>query len=41
MTNKIYVANLNSNTVTVIDGVTGNTTTVPVGHSPTRWPSMR
>jgi YVTN family beta-propeller protein len=31
LTNKIYVANLNQNTVTVIDGATNNTTTVPTG----------
>ena len=33
-TNKIYVTNLVSSTVTVIDGVTRNTTTVPVGSYP-------
>src|SRR4029077_4569285 len=34
MTNLIYVANQDSNTVTVIDGVTNNTTTVVVGTLP-------
>jgi YVTN family beta-propeller protein len=33
-TNKIYVANQNSDSVTVIDGVTNNTTTVWIGSSP-------
>jgi YVTN family beta-propeller protein len=33
-TNKIYVGNLNSNTVTVIDGATNNTATVAVGQFP-------
>src|SRR5260370_13795952 len=35
VTNKIYVANQNSNNVTVIDGATNSTTTVPVGGGPT------
>jgi YVTN family beta-propeller protein len=34
VTNKIYVANLNSNNVVVIDGATNGTTTVSVGSSP-------
>ena len=34
VTNKIYVANSDSNNVTVIDGATNSTTTVPVGHRP-------
>jgi len=34
VTNKIYVANQGSNSVTVIDGVTNNTTTVSTGASP-------
>ncbi len=34
VTNKIYVANLDSNNVTVIDGVTKTTTTVPAGTNP-------
>ena len=34
VTNKIYVANTNGYTVTVIDGVTNNTTTVNVGKYP-------
>jgi YVTN family beta-propeller protein len=33
-TNTIYVANFNSNSVTVIDGATNNTTTVAVGNGP-------
>jgi YVTN family beta-propeller protein len=33
-TNQIYVANLQSNTVTVIDGATNNTTTVAAGTNP-------
>jgi YVTN family beta-propeller protein len=33
-TNKIYVVNQNSNSVTVIDGTTNNTATVAVGASP-------
>ncbi len=33
-TNKVYVANANSNNVTVIDGRTYSTTTVPVGQYP-------
>ncbi len=33
-TNKIYVANLSSNNVTVIDGTTLATTTISVGTSP-------
>ncbi len=33
-TNKIYVANQNGNSVTVIDGATNNTTTVWTGGSP-------
>src|SRR5260370_7662809 len=33
VTNKIYVQNANSNSVTVIDGATNNTTTVPVGNT--------
>ena len=42
VTNKIYVANYNSNTVTVIDGATNSTTaTVSVGVSPRPWPSTR
>jgi YVTN family beta-propeller protein len=31
VTNKTYVANQDSNNVTVIDGATNNTTTVPAG----------
>src|SRR5579864_8282996 len=34
VTNKIYVPNLNSNNVTVIDGATHNATTVAVGTNP-------
>jgi len=34
VTNKIYVANDSSNTVSVIDGVTNGTTTVAVGARP-------
>ena len=34
VTNKIYVANQNSNTVTVIDGVTNSTAIVATGRSP-------
>ena len=34
VTNKIYVANFNDGTVTVIDGVTNQTTTVQVGGTP-------
>ena len=34
VTNKVYVANSGSNNVTVIDGATNATTTVPVGTSP-------
>ena len=34
VTNKIYVANENSNNVTVIDGATNTTTTVAVGTFP-------
>ena len=34
VTNRIYVANENSNTVTVIDGATHATTTLPVGSGP-------
>jgi YVTN family beta-propeller protein len=34
VTNKIYVANLGSNTVSVIDGATNNKTTVNVGSGP-------
>jgi len=34
VTNKIYVANVSSNDVTVIDGATNGTTTVAVGSSP-------
>ncbi|TGU54255.1 YVTN family beta-propeller repeat-containing protein, partial [Mesorhizobium sp. M00.F.Ca.ET.186.01.1.1] len=34
VTNKIYVANLNSNNVTVIDGASNTTTTVEVGSYP-------
>src|SRR4051812_11033836 len=34
MTNKIYVANENSNNVTVIDGATNATTTVGAGKAP-------
>jgi YVTN family beta-propeller protein len=33
-TNKIYVVNQNSNKVTVIDGATNGTTSVPTGNSP-------
>src|ERR1700693_48085 len=33
-TNKIYVANVESNNVTVIDGMTSQTTTVAVGAEP-------
>jgi len=33
-TNKIYVANNWGNSVTVIDGATGNTETIPAGNSP-------
>src|SRR5947209_7290400 len=35
VTNKIYVANLGSNTVTVINGANNTTTPVSVGRSPT------
>src|ERR1022692_2798010 len=34
VTNQIYVANQNSNNVTVIDGATNNTTTLGVGTTP-------
>ena len=34
VTNKIYVANQNSNTVTVIDGATNTTATVAAGNTP-------
>jgi len=34
VTNKMYVANRNSNNVTIIDGATNTTTTVPLGASP-------
>ena len=34
VTNKIYVANQSSNTATVIDGVSGSTSTVATGRSP-------
>lgn len=34
ITNKIYVANEFANSVTVIDGATGGTTTIPVGNRP-------
>ena len=34
VTNKIYVANQSSDNVTVIDGATNATTTVPPGRSP-------
>jgi len=34
VTNKVYVANQNSNNVTIIDGVTNNTATVAVGAGP-------
>ncbi len=34
VTNKIYVANQNSNNVTVIDGATNHTSSVPVGATP-------
>ena len=34
MTNKIYVANYDSDNVTVIDGATNATTTVAVGTNP-------
>src|SRR5256884_530428 len=34
VTNKIYVANANSNNVTVIDGATNTTTTVSAGTNP-------
>ena len=34
ITNQIYVANYGSNTVTVIDGATNNTTTVAAGTIP-------
>ncbi|MGB8888903.1 MAG: YncE family protein [Candidatus Korobacteraceae bacterium] len=34
VTNKIYVANANSNNVTVIDGATNSTATVPAGWDP-------
>jgi YVTN family beta-propeller protein len=34
VTNKIYVANQSSNTVTVIDGATNSTTTVNAGNAP-------
>ena len=34
VTNKIYVANMNSNNVTVIDGASNTTTTVSVGSGP-------
>ena len=36
VTNKIYVANESGNNVTVIDGATNATTTVPAGRSPVR-----
>ena len=35
VTNQIYVANINSNNVTVIDGVTNSTATVAAGTNPT------
>jgi YVTN family beta-propeller protein len=34
VTNRIYVSNQNSSSVTVIDGATNQTTTVPVGVGP-------
>src|SRR4029077_3429882 len=34
LTNKIYVANFNNGTVTVIDGTTNLSSTVPVGANP-------
>ena len=37
VTNKIYVANQDSNNVTVIDGATNSTTTVPWEQAPFRW----
>ena len=36
VTNKIYVANYSSNTVTVIDGATNSTATVSVGNASPR-----
>jgi YVTN family beta-propeller protein len=36
VTNKIYVANIKSGNVTVIDGATNTTTTVTAGTSPQR-----
>ena len=41
VTNKIYVANQGSNTVTVIDGASNTTTTVNVGTVPRRLRSTR
>jgi len=38
VTNKIYVANSNGTTVTVIDGATNSPTTVNAGANPSRWP---
>ena len=40
-TNKIYVANLNSDTVTVIDGATATRLRSPSAAFPKRWPSIR
>ena len=37
VTNKIYVVNYTSNNVTVIDGATNDTTTVPPGPAPAPW----
>ena len=33
-TNKVYVANRNGNSITVIDGKTNGTVTIPVGNTP-------
>ena len=41
VTNKIYVANQYSDNVTVIDGATNATTTVPAGTVPVPSPSIR
>jgi YVTN family beta-propeller protein len=37
-TNKVYVFNVGSGYVTVIDGATNATTTVAAGNAPTPWP---
>jgi YVTN family beta-propeller protein len=36
-TNLIYVANMNTDDVTVIDGITFQTTNVMVGEAPSMW----